>query len=159
LTLPATLAAFASLPWLQTFVQQNFAYGGWIFNTLEVVLIVFFCFFYTAVQFNPDDVSENLKKSGGYVPGIRPGKSTAEYIEKVIERLTVVGAIYISTICLLPVLLQNKAGISFYFGGTSLLIVVGVALDTMAQIEGHLMSHHYEGFLGPKVGRLRGRKG
>ena len=100
-----------------------------------------------------------MKKFGSYVPGIRPGSNTAEYIEKVIERLTLVGAIYVSAVCVLPILLQSKAGVSFYFGGTSLLIVVGVAIDTMAQIESHLLTHHYEGFLGPYAGRLKGRRG
>ncbi len=159
LTFPATVAAFSHLPWLQKFTEQHFRFGGWIFNTLEVGLIIFFCYFYTAVQFNPTDVADNMKKFGGYVPGIRPGKTTADYIESVLERLTLTGAIYISAICVLPILLQQKAGVSFYFGGTSLLIVVGVALDTMSQIEAHLLTHHYEGFLGPRVGRLRGRKG
>ncbi len=158
LTFPATLASFSNVPWLQN-ISQQLSYGGWIYNTLEVVLIIFFCYFYTAVQFNPTDVAENMKKFGGYVPGIRPGKNTSDYIEKVLERLTLVGAIYISAVCILPIFLQQKAGVSFYFGGTSLLIVVGVALDTMAQIEGHLMNHHYEGFLGSKTQRLKSRRG
>jgi preprotein translocase subunit SecY len=158
LTFPATLASFSTIPWLQK-ISQQLAYGGWIYNTLEVILIVFFCYFYTAVQFNPVDVAENMKKFGGYVPGIRPGVNTSDYIEKVLERLTLVGAIYISAVCILPVFLQQNAGVSFYFGGTSLLIVVGVALDTMAQIEGYLMNHHYEGFLGSKTKRLKSRRG
>ncbi|MFH1262330.1 MAG: preprotein translocase subunit SecY [Pseudomonadota bacterium] len=158
LTFPATIAAFSNVPWLQA-VTQQLGYGGWIYNSLEVGLIIFFCYFYTAVQFNPVDVADNMKKFGSYVPGIRPGQNTAEYIEKVIERLTLVGAIYVSAICVLPILLQQKAGVSFYFGGTSLLIVVGVAIDTMAQIESHLLTHHYEGFLGPHASRLRGRRG
>lgn len=154
LTFPATMAAFSGFSWLEQ-INQQLHFGGWIYNALQVILIVFFCFFYTAVQFNPVDVADNMKKFGGYVPGIRPGKSTAEYIEKVLERLTLVGAVYIAAVCVLPVILQTKAGVSFYFGGTSLLIVVGVALDTMSQIEGHLLSHHYEGFLGPKAARLK----
>ncbi|MEZ4704270.1 MAG: preprotein translocase subunit SecY [Bdellovibrionota bacterium] len=154
LTFPATMAAFSGIAWLEPIIQ-HLHFGGWIYNTLQVVLIVFFCFFYTAVQFNPVDVAENMKKFGGYVPGIRPGKNTSDYIERVLERLTLVGAAYIAAVCVLPVLLQTKAGVSFYFGGTSLLIVIGVALDTMAQIEGHLLSHHYEGFLGPKAARLK----
>lgn len=158
LTFPATIASFSNVPWLQN-ISQQLHYGGWIYNTAEVLLILFFCYFYTAVQFNPVDVAENMKKFGGYVPGLRPGKNTSDYIEKVLERLTLIGAIYISCVCILPVFLQQNAGVSFYFGGTSLLIVVGVALDTMAQIEGHLMSHHYEGFLGSKTQRLKSRRG
>ena len=126
---------------------------------MEVLLIIFFCYFYTAVQFNPTDVAENMKKVGSYIPGIRPGKNTSDYIEKVLERLTLIGAFYISAVCLLPTFLQKKAGVSFYFGGTSLLIVVGVALDTMAQIEGYLLNHHYEGFLGSRTQRLKSRRG
>jgi preprotein translocase subunit SecY len=141
------------------YVTDQLSYGGWIYNTLEVILIVFFAYFYTAVQFNPEDVAENMKKFGGYVPGIRPGKNTSEYIEHVVERITLVGAAYLAVICVLPVFLQQKASISFYFGGTSLLIVVGVALDTIAQIESHLLTHHYEGFLGPRASRLKGRSG
>lgn len=158
LTFPATLAAFAKVGWLQS-ISQQLSYGGWIYNTVEVILIVFFCYFYTAVQFNPVDVADNMKKFGGYVPGIRPGKNTSDHIEKVLERLTLIGAIYISAVCILPVFLQQNAGVSFYFGGTSLLIVVGVALDTMAQIEGYLLNHHYEGFLGSKTRRLKSRRG
>ncbi len=158
LTFPATIATFSNLPWMQR-ITDHLSFGGWIYNTLQVGLIIFFCYFYTAVQFNPEDVADNMKKYGGYVPGIRPGRATAEYIEKVLERLTLVGALYISAVCVLPVLLQRQAGVSFYFGGTSLLIVVGVALDTMAQIESHLLTHHYDGFLGPKQSRLKGRKG
>lgn len=159
LTFPATIAAFSNLPWLQSFTQQHLSFDGWILNTLQVVLIIFFCYFYTAVQFNPEDVAENLKKSGGYIPGIRPGRATTTYIETVLERITLVGALYISAVCVLPVILQNKLGVSFYFGGTGLLIVVGVALDTMSQAQSHLLSHHYEGFMGQKGGkRLKGRR-
>lgn len=155
LTFPATIASFSNIPWLQRFSDQHLSFNGWIMNTIMVGLIIFFCYFYTAVQFNPEDVAENLKKSGGYVPGIRPGKATATYIETVLERLTLVGAIYISAVCVLPVILQRNAGVSFYFGGTSLLIVVGVALDTMSQIQAHLVSHDYDAMMG---GNLRGRK-
>jgi preprotein translocase subunit SecY len=158
LMFPATVATFSSTPWMK-YVTDQLSYGGWIYNTLEVILIVFFAYFYTAVQFNPEDVAENMKKFGGYVPGIRPGKNTSEYIEHVVERITLVGAAYLAVICVLPVFLQQKASISFYFGGTSLLIVVGVALDTIAQIESHLLTHHYEGFLGPRASRLKGRSG
>jgi preprotein translocase subunit SecY len=157
LMFPATLASFSGVSWLKNITDQM-RLGGWLYNTLEVGLIIFFCYFYTAVQFNPVDVADNMKKYGGYIPGIRPGNNTSDYIEHVIERITVLGAVYLSVICVLPYLLQQKGGISFYFGGTSLLIVVGVALDTMAQIEAHLLSHHYEGFLGPKMGKLKGRR-
>jgi preprotein translocase subunit SecY len=118
---------------------------------------VFFAFFYTAIMINPVDVSENIKKSGGYIPGIRPGKKTAEYIDRILSRLTLVGAIYVSVICVLPVMLSARFGVPFYFGGTALLIVVGVALDTLAQIEAHLVSRQYEGFV--KGTRIRGRLG
>jgi len=124
---------------------------------MYVGLIAFFCFFYTAVTFNPVDVAENLKKNGGFVPGIRPGKKTAEFIDKVIVRLTVIGAIYVSAICVLPTVLVSKLNVPFYFGGTALLIVVGVAIDTMSQIESHTVMRNYDGFL--KSGRIRGRRG
>ena len=132
--------------------------GTWIYNTLYVTLIIFFAYFYTAVTFNPVDVADNLKKYGGYVPGIRPGKTTADYIDHVLSRITFGGAIYIAAVCVLPTLLINQFGVPFYFGGTALLIVVGVALDTVQQIEGHLITRHYEGFTGPRGPRIRGRR-
>jgi len=119
-------------------------------------MIVFFCFFYTAVTFKPDDVAENLKKNGGFVPGIRPGKKTAEFIDKSLTRLTVVGSIYLSVVCVLPTLMMTKFNLPFYFGGTALLIVVGVAIDTMSQIESHLVMRNYEGFM--KAGKIQGRR-
>ena len=128
------------------------------YNVIYVLLIVFFCYFYTAVTFNPDDVAENMKKYNGFVPGIRPGKRTAEYIDRILTRITLGGAIYLSVVCVLPTLLMIRFGIPFYFGGTSLLIVVGVALDTVAQVDSHLLTREYEGLLGPKGGRLRGRR-
>lgn len=159
LTFPATVASFSNSAWMQR-ISESLNYGGWFFNFIQVVFIVFFCYFYTAVQFNPDDVAENMKKYGGYVPGIRPGKNTSQYIEKVLERLTLVGGMYLAVVCTVPVLLQTRFGVSFYFGGTSLLIVVGVALDTMSQIEGHLMNHHYDGFLSARSSRkLKARRG
>jgi preprotein translocase subunit SecY len=118
-------------------------------------MVVFFCFFYTAVQFKPDDVAENLKKNGGFIPGIRPGRRTAEFIDKVLTRITVVGAIYLSVVCVLPTILISQFNIPFYFGGTALLIVVGVGIDTISQIESHLMMRNYEGFM--KQGRIKGR--
>lgn len=140
-------------------VQSALQPGTWVYNTFYVSFIVFFCFFYTAVQFNPTDLADNMKKYGGYIPGIRPGKRTAEYIDRVLTRITIGGALYISSVCLLPTFLMDTFRIQFYFGGTGLLIVVGVALDTMAQIESHMITRHYDGFLGPKGGRFRGRRG
>jgi preprotein translocase subunit SecY len=125
------------------------------YNLLYVALIVFFCYFYTAVTFNPVDVADNMRRYGGYIPGIRPGKPTSEFIDRVLTRITFGGALYLSAVCVLPQLLIAEFNVPFYFGGTGLLIVVGVALDTMAQIESHMLSRHYEGFL--KSGRIRGR--
>ncbi len=121
--------------------------GGWAYNLLYVVLIVFFCYFYTGVTFNPVDVAENMKKQGGFIPGIRPGAKTAEYIDKVLTRIVMWGAIYISLICLLPTFVSQYFHAEFFFGGTALLIVVGVAIDTLSQIQSHLMNQHYEAFM------------
>ena len=118
-------------------------------------MIIFFCFFYTAVTFNPVDVAENLKKNGGFIPGVRPGKKTSDFIDKIMVRLTVIGAIYVSAICVLPTVLIQKLNVPFYFGGTALLIVVGVAIDTISQIESHTVMRNYDGFL--KSGRIKGR--
>jgi preprotein translocase subunit SecY len=156
LIFPATLAQFASYTWVQT-VAGSLAPGQWLHDIVFVALIIFFAFFYTAVGFNPVDVAENMKKFGGYIPGIRPGPKTAEFIERVLSRITLSGAIYLSIVCLLPTLLVGQFNVPFYFGGTALLIVVGVALDTVAQMETHLISRNYEGFM--KRGRLRGRRG
>jgi preprotein translocase subunit SecY len=120
-------------------------------------LIIFFAYFYTGVMIDPDDVADNIKKGGGYIPGIRPGKRTADYIQKVLTRITAVGAIYLSVVCVLPVMLSTQVGIPFLFGGTALLIVVGVGLDTVGQIEAHLLSRNYETFA--KGTRIRGRRG
>jgi preprotein translocase subunit SecY len=152
---PATIGGFIKIDWVQE-ITSKLAWGSPLHTLLYVALIVFFCFFYTAVTFNPIDVSENLKKHGGFVPGVRPGKKTAEFIDKVITRLTVIGAIYVSLVCVLPTLLINKLNVPFYFGGTALLIVVGVALDTLSQIESHSISRNYDGFL--KSGRIKGRR-
>jgi preprotein translocase subunit SecY len=122
-----------------------------------VAFIIFFCYFYTAVQLDPQDVAENLKKVGAYIPGIRPGQKTADYIDRVLTRITLPGALYVSAVCVLPTLLLTQVrGITFYFGGTALLIVVGVGLDTIAAIETHLITRNYEGFM--KRGRIRGRR-
>ena len=144
-------------PWLNS-IQTSLGFGSWLHNLLYVACIVFFCFFYTAVTFNPMDIADNMKRYGGYIPGIRPGKKTAEYIDSVLTRITVGGAIYISAVCMLPNLLITEVNLPFYFGGTALLIVVGVALDTIAQIESHLLSRNYEGFLG-HGSRFTGRRG
>jgi len=120
-------------------------------------MIIFFCYFYTAVVFNPTDVADNMKKNGGFIPGIRPGQRTADYIDRVLSRITLTGAIYVSIVCVLPNLLVGSFNVPFFFGGTALLIVVGVALDTVAQIETQLIMRNYEGFM--KRGRIRGRRG
>ncbi len=155
LLFPATLAGW--FPFLGA-LQTALAPGEWIYNVIYVGLIVFFAYFYTAVTFNPVDVADNLKKNGGYIPGIRPGKSTASYIDHVLSRITFGGAMYLAAICVLPTIITSEFGVTFYFGGTSLLIVVGVALDTVQQIEGHLITRHYEGFTGPRGPRIRGRR-
>jgi preprotein translocase subunit SecY len=155
LLIPATLAGW--FPFLER-VNNAIRPGSWIYNVLYVVLIVFFAYFYTAVTFNPVDVADNLKKYGGYIPGIRPGKKTADYIDHVLSRITFGGAIYLSAICVLPTIITDQFNVQFFFGGTSLLIVVGVALDTVQQIEGHLITRHYEGFTGPRGPRIRGRR-
>jgi len=153
---PAQIANMVGVPWMQQ-VANALQPGDWRYDFVYVLLIIFFCYFYTAVTFNPVDVADNLKKNGGFIPGIRPGKKTAEYIDRVLTRITFAGALYISAICVLPSLLQTKMKVPFYFGGTGLLIVVGVALDTVQQIESHLITRHYEGFTGPKGPRIRGR--
>jgi preprotein translocase subunit SecY len=155
LLFPATLASW--FPFLQR-VSNEMSPGTWIYNVLYVLFIIFFAYFYTAVTFNPVDVADNLKKFGGYIPGIRPGKTTADYIDHVLTRITFGGAVYIAAVCVLPTLLISRFGVPFYFGGTALLIVVGVALDTVQQIEGHLITRHYEGFTGPRGPRIRGRR-
>ena len=152
---PGTIGQFVQVDWVQQ-ASAMMSPGHPLYYLMYIVMIVFFCFFYTAVTFKPDDVAENLKKNGGFIPGIRPGKKTAEFIDKVLTRITVVGAIYLSTICVLPTLLISKFNIPFYFGGTALLIIVGVAIDTISQIESHLVMRNYEGFM--KQGRIRGRK-
>jgi len=154
--LPATFAQFTSgvegLSWLGD-LSALLTPGAWLYMLLFTALIVFFCFFYTAIVFNPKETADNLKKYGGFIPGIRPGQRTAEYIDSVLTRLTVVGAMYVTLVCLLPQYLISALSVPFYFGGTSLLIVVVVTMDTMAQIQSHLMSHQYEGLM--KQARLK----
>jgi preprotein translocase subunit SecY len=152
---PATVANFIPVSWVQS-IAGALAPGHWLYSVLYVVFIVFFCYFYTAIVFNPVDVADNMKKYGGFIPGIRPGRPTAEYIDKVLSRITLGGAVYVSAVCVLPSALIQQFNVPFYFGGTALLIVIGVAMDTLGQIEAHMLSRHYEGFL--KKGRIRGRR-
>nr|WP_301338504.1 preprotein translocase subunit SecY [Myxococcus xanthus] len=154
LSFPATLGTW--FPFLQGF-QRAIEGNLWIYNGLFVLMVIFFAYFYTALTFRPDDVADNIKKQGGYIPGIRPGRQTAEFIERVLNRLTFGGAIYLSVVCVIPSVISGLLGVRFTFGGTALLIVVGVALDTVQQIEGHLISRNYEGFAGPRGPRIRGR--
>jgi len=157
LMFPGTIGSFydwAVLDWL----AGAFFPGRWLYNVAYAGLVVFFAFFYTAVTFNPVDVAENLKKQGGYVPRIRPGNETAEYIDHLLTRLTTGGAIYLAAVCIMPTILTARFNIPFYFGGTGLLILVAVTLDTVAQVEAHLMTRHYDGLAGPKGARVQGRR-
>lgn len=161
LMFPLTIANFLPKPWIELYpwlqnIIASLDPGGLIYSVLYVGFIVFFCYFYTAVSFNPVDIADNMKKYGGYIPGIRPGKKTAEYIDKVLTRITLGGAVYVSAVCVLPTILISKFNVPFYFGGTALLIVVGVAMDTVSQIESHLLTRQYEGFL--KKARIKGRR-
>jgi preprotein translocase subunit SecY len=153
---PATIANFIPFAGMKTFAKL-LTPGSIIHELLYIGFIVFFCFFYTAIVFNPDNVADNMKKYGGYIPGIRPGKKTSEYIEKVLSRITLVGAIYISFVCVLPTILIQRFNAPFYFGGTALLIVVGVGLDTIQQIESHLILRHYDGLV-KKSSKMKGRR-
>ncbi len=159
LLLPATIASFESssqnLGWLGT-ITGYLAHGRPLYMSLYIGLIVFFCFFYTAIVFNPAETADNLRKYGGFIPGIRPGKNTADYLDYVLTRITVLGAIYLAAVCILPEILISQYSVPFYFGGTSLLIVVSVTMDTVAQIHSHLLAHQYEGLI--KKSRLRGRR-
>ncbi len=156
LMFPATLAQFSQVEWLQE-AASWFAPASFLYNVCFIALIVFFCFFYTAIIFDPKDIAENIKKQGGFIPGIRPGQKTFEYIDRVLARITLWGALYISVVCVLPMVLISKIGVPFYFGGTSLLIVVGVSMDFMSQIESYLISRQYEGLMG-KQGKIKGRR-
>ena len=159
LLLPMTFTSFTgqgSPDWLLD-ISAALGRGHWVYLTVYAALIAFFAFFYTAVVFNPADTADNLKKYGGFVPGIRPGKNTAEYLDHVLTRLTVIGALYLVAVCLLPEFLITEYALPFYFGGTSLLIVVTVTMDTMAQVQSHLIAHQYEGLI--RKSRLKGRRG
>lgn len=154
--LPSTVAQlFPNTEWLQNLVQLTLAPGSLVYSIIYSVIIIFFAYFYTAIVFNPMEIADNMRKNGGYIPGIRPGKNTAQYVEKVLTRITLPGALFFAAIAVLPWVLVAKGGVNFFFGGTGLLIVVGVALDTLQQIESHLMMRHYDGFL--KKGKIRGR--
>ncbi|TPW29341.1 preprotein translocase subunit SecY [Pararhizobium mangrovi] len=159
LLLPATLAGFSqqqNLPSWATAILASLGHGQPLYMIVYAAMIIFFSFFYTAVVFNPSDTADNLKKHGGFIPGIRPGERTAQYIDYVLTRITCVGAIYLVLVCLLPEFLISETGVPFYLGGTSLLIVVSVTLDTVAQIQGHLIAQQYEGLI--KKSKLRGGK-
>lgn len=159
LLLPATVAGFANsaeMPGWATTILNALGHGQPLYMLFYAALIAFFCFFYTAIVFNPRDTADQLKKHSGFIPGIRPGERTAEYIDYVLTRITVIGAIYIVLVCLLPEFLISATGVPFYLGGTSLLIVVSVTLDTVAQVQGHLVAHQYEGLI--KKSKLRGGK-
>ena len=161
LLLPATIAGFSGpssdRPEWMSWLANNLAHGQPLYMTLYVALIAFFAFFYTAIVFNPAETADNLKKYGGFIPGIRPGKNTADHLDYVLTRLTAIGALYLAVICALPEILISQYSVPFYFGGTSLLIVVSVTMDTVAQIHSHLLAHQYEGLI--KKAKLRGRRG
>jgi preprotein translocase subunit SecY len=158
LLLPTTVANFnvGQGPEWFVWLTTQLSHGRPLFLILYVALIIFFAFFYTAIVFNPTETADNLKKHGGFIPGIRPGERTAEYIDYVLSRITVIGAAYLAIVCLLPEMLISYASVPFYFGGTSLLIVVSVTMDTVAQIQGYLLAHQYEGLI--KRSKLRGRR-
>jgi preprotein translocase subunit SecY len=160
LLLPATLASFNAASGgtgLLAQITGYVAHGTPLYMLLYIALIVFFSFFYTAIVFNPVETADNLRKYGGFIPGIRPGKNTSDYLDYVLTRLTVIGSAYLAVVCILPEFLISQYNVPFYFGGTSLLIVVSVTMDTVAQIHSHLLAHQYEGLI--KKSKLRGRRG
>ncbi len=152
---PATIAGFIAIPWVQSLARQ-LTPGTIAYTIIYVSMIFFFCYFYTSITFNPVDIADNLKKYGGFVPGVRPGQKTSDYIYRVLTRITFGGAVYLAAVCILPDILRGYFNMPFYFGGTSILIIVGVALDTISQMESHLVTRSYDGFL--KKGRVRGRR-
>ncbi|MBW2400445.1 MAG: preprotein translocase subunit SecY [Deltaproteobacteria bacterium] len=157
LMFPLTIGQFTDSPAIQGFIDTYLDPSRIIYQLIYIGLIIFFCYFYTAIMIDPKDVAENIKKSGAYIPGIRPGKKTAEHIDKILTRITLIGALYMSAVCVLPTMLAIRYGVPFFFGGTALLIVVGVGLDTIGQVEAHLVSRQYEGFATGT--RARGRIG
>jgi preprotein translocase subunit SecY len=152
---PSTFAAFIKAPWLQS-IQHMLSAGGWLYNLLYAALIVFFTYFYTSVVFNPRDLADNMQRYGGFIPGIRPGEKTAAYIDRALSLITLPGAVFLVIMALLPWYLMSAFRVPFYFGGTTLMIIVGVALDTLQQIEAHLVMRHYEGLV--KGGKFEGRR-
>jgi len=155
LLFPATIANFSSVEWLQT-LSSYMNPSSVLYNVLFIGIIIFFCYFYTAILFDPKGISENIQRQGGFIPGIRPGVKTREYIDRVLARITLWGAFYVSAICVLPMVLISQFNVPFYFGGTALLIVVGVSMDFMGQIESYMISRQYEGLMGGKQ-RVKGR--
>jgi len=155
LLLPQQVGVWSNSIWLNDFIQDYLNFTSVPYNVLYVAMIVFFAYFYTGIMINPDDLADNIRKNGGYIPGIRPGPRTALYIQQVLNRITLIGAAYLAVVCLLPVIMSAQFQVPFYFGGTALLIVVGVAMDTMGQVEAHLVSRNYESFMRGKgkVGR------
>jgi preprotein translocase subunit SecY len=153
---PGTIAAFVKNP-VSAWFQRMLAPGMWLYDLVYAALIIFFTYFYTSVVFNPQDLADNMQRQGGFVPGIRPGERTAEYIDRIVSRVTIVGSLFLVFMALLPTAMMTWLKVPFYFGGTTLLIIVGVALDTVQQIESHLLMRHYEGLL--KGTKLHGRRG
>jgi len=154
--LPATVQQlFPNTEWIANIVSNLLNPGGFVYSIIYAIIIVFFGYFYTAIVFNPIDIADNMRKNGGFVPGIRPGKKTAEHIERILTRITLPGALFFAAIAILPWVLMGQLNVNYFFGGTGLLIVVGVALDTLQQIESHLLMRHYDGFM--KKGKIRGR--
>jgi preprotein translocase subunit SecY len=156
ITFPSMIRSFFPESEAMEEMMRLFAPNGWLYNGIYGLLIIFFTYFYTAIVFNPLDIADNLKRSGGFIPGIRPGKNTATYLDNVLTRITLPGSVFLAFISIVPFLIMGGFSVNFYFGGTSVLIVVGVALDTIVQLESHLQMRNYEGFL--KKGRLRGRR-
>lgn len=158
LQIPITIGQFAKTGWVANVINGVLIPGGWLYNLVYLAMIIFFSYFYTSIQFKPDDIAENLKKHGGFVPGIRPGARTSEFLGRVINRLTLTGALYLSAICLIPSIITDSFNVQFYFGGTSLLIIVGTALETFRQIDAHRQSLRYEAFMKSTNIRSRGSR-
>ena len=157
--IPSTFLSFFPDSEMMQGISKYFDYTSWVYSIVYSLLIIFFTYFYTAIAFNPKDVSDNMKKQGGFIPGVRPGKPTSDYIDNILTKITLPGAIFLAIIAILPTLLMKfgvTTGLASFFGGTSLLIIVGVALDTLQQIESHLLMRHYDGFM--KTGKLKARR-
>ena len=155
LLLPQQIAQFSGSQAVADFANDYLAFGTPAYNLVFAGMIMFFAYFYTGIMINPEDVADNIKRNGGYIPGIRPGKKTAEYIDRVVNRITLIGAIYLAVVCVLPNILITRFSVPFYFGGTALLICVGVAMDTVGQVEAHLVARNYDSFA--QGTRIRGR--